>query len=100
MMNNFRNMVNADEKIAEESIFGNSSSQFRDMLSWLKERQAFEIFGKITGTWKDTGEFFKGKGKVLKKFDGTIFNKKLYLLLNEGNLGKENILIGRRIIEI
>ena len=63
MMDGFKDLLDSDQKITEESIFGNTASQFREMISWLKERQVFEIFAKLTGTWNDSKEFFKGKGK-------------------------------------
>ena len=87
-----------DEEIVEKSIFG--ENQFDEMIDWIIDRQNMELNVEVTGKWVDTNEFFKGKGKILKKYDGTIFPSELYILLSEGDLGKENILIGRRIIRI
>ncbi|MHA1871881.1 MAG: ABC transporter ATP-binding protein [Promethearchaeota archaeon] len=87
-----------DEEIVEESVFG--EYQFDEMIEWLNQRNNFNIKCEITGVWTLTNEFFKGKGIILKKYDGTIFYNKLYILLEEGDLGTDNILIGRKIIEI
>ncbi|MHA1340277.1 MAG: ABC transporter ATP-binding protein [Promethearchaeota archaeon] len=85
------------EDIVERSIF--SETQFDEMIDWLDERKNYEIYCNLTGRWF-TNEFFKGKGKVLKKYNGNIFYNSLYILLEEGDLGKEDILIGRKIIQI
>ena len=87
-----------DDEIIEESVFG--INQFKDMIAWLKDRQGYTMDCQITGKWAQTDDFFKGRGRILKKYDGSLFSDTLYLLLNEGNVGKEEILIGRRIIEI
>lgn len=87
-----------NEEIVEQSIFG--KNQFRELLEWLDARKTFLIQCEITGTWNQTDQFFKGRGSVLKKYDGRLFTDSVYILLNEGDIGKENILIGRRIIEI
>ena len=87
-----------EEEIVEESVFGNT--QFEEMIEWVKERANFELQCKVTGKWTQTGDYFKGEGKLLKRYNGNIFETGLYVLINEGNLGKEDILIGRRIIEI
>lgn len=89
---------NESDEIVEEAIFG--SNQFREMLNWIKSRKGFQLHCKITGNWTQTGEFFKGNGIILKKFNGEVFQDALYLLLQEGDIGKSNILIGRRIIRI
>jgi hypothetical protein len=87
-----------EEEIVEQSIFG--EGQFKEMIKWMTQRQNYELNCQVTGKWNRTNDFFKGRGKILKKFDGKVFPDALYILLNEGNLGKEDILIGRRIIEI
>ena len=98
MMEEYKIRNQDEEEIVEQSIYG--ESQFREMIRWLKDRQGFELSAQITGSWLQTGDFFKGRGKVLKKFDGTMFDSRFFLLLNEGNMGKDDILIGRRIVEI
>ena len=67
-------------------------NQFNEMLNWMIDRQNVELDCKITGKWMQSGEFFKGSGKVLKRFDGKIFPKDLYILLTEGDIGKEKLL--------
>lgn len=84
-------------EIEEQSIFG--ENQFDELIEWIFDRKNFEIYCNITGKWA-TGEFFKGRGKVLKRYDGNIFTNSLYILLEEGDLGKEDILIGRKVIRI
>ena len=86
------------EEIVEESIFSNR--QIADMLDWVKSRRGFELTCLITGNWAHTGMFFKGSGKILKKYDGNIFQDRFYLFLTEALLGKEAILVGRRVIKI
>lgn len=83
--------------IEEQSIFG--ENQFDELIQWIFDRKNFEIYCNITGKWA-TGDFFKGKGKILKRYDGNIFTTSLYVLLEEGDLGKEDILIGRKVIRI
>jgi ABC-type multidrug transport system ATPase subunit len=86
------------EEIVERSIFG--ENQFNEMIQWIRDRQNLELQCQITGKWSITGEFFKGHGRILKRYDGSIFPTDLYILLDEGDIGKEQILIGRRIVHI
>ncbi len=65
------------------------------MVAWMAERQSLELHCQITGKWVSTNEFFKGSGKILKRHDGKIFPNEVYILLSEGDLGKEEMLIGR-----
>ena len=74
-----------EEEIVEKSIFG--EGQFDEMIEWIIDRQNMELNVQVTGNWVDTDEFFKGRGKILKKFDGTIFPTDLYILLTE-EIGK------------
>ncbi len=95
------NMIRPDEEddeIVEKSIFG--ADQFDEMIEWMIDRQSMKLNVQITGTWTQTKEFFKGYGKVLKKHDGVVFPTNLYVLLKEGELGREDILIGRRVIRV
>ena len=57
-----------NEKIIEESIFSNR--QIVDMVDWVKARRGFELSCQVTGNWSQTNTFFKGRGKILKKFSG------------------------------
>ncbi|MHA1520587.1 MAG: ABC transporter ATP-binding protein [Promethearchaeota archaeon] len=93
-----RESLHNTEEIIEESIF--SKRQIVDMLDWVNARRGFELNCQITGNWSHTGVFFKGHGKILKKFDGSIFQDRFYLFLTEAVLGKDDMLIGRRVIEI
>jgi len=85
------------EEIVERAIF--NEMQFDEMIDWLEERKNYEIDIKLTGKWF-TNEFFKGNGKILKNYNGNIFYNSIYVLLEEGDLGVENILVGRKVIEI
>jgi len=85
------------EELIEEAIF--SANQINEMFIWLKDRQNYIIDIEITGTWF-TSEFLKAKGTLLRKFTSQIFTDELYLLLEEGELGSEDILIGRHIVKI
>ncbi|MCP4764054.1 MAG: hypothetical protein GY870_19935, partial [archaeon] len=84
-----------DQDIVEESIFG--ANQFDELIDWSLDRRNFEIYCNITGKWLLNDKFFKGRGKLLKKYDGSIFSDSIYILLEEGDLGKEDILIGRKV---
>ncbi|MBD3352969.1 MAG: ATP-binding cassette domain-containing protein, partial [Candidatus Lokiarchaeota archaeon] len=88
--------IRADE-LEEKSIFG--ETQFDEMIQWIEDRKNFIIECEITGKWI-TDKFFKGKGRLLRKYDGTNFTRSLYILLEEGELGKDDILIGRKVIRI
>lgn len=85
------------EELIEEAIF--SANQFKEIFLWLKDRQNYIIDIEVTGTWFNS-EFLKAKGTLLRKFTSEIFTDELYLLLEEGELGAENILIGRHIVKI
>ncbi|MHA1775689.1 MAG: ABC transporter ATP-binding protein [Promethearchaeota archaeon] len=87
-----------EEEIVEQSIFGRN--QFQELIEWLKARKMFLINCEITGMYNQTEQFFKGRGVILKRYDGQVFPNTIYILLNEGDIGKDDILIGRRIIEI
>ncbi len=87
-----------DDRIFEEATFG--ASQFKNMISWINFRKGFELECKITGEWSTSKNFFKGSGQILKNSSGNIHENKLFIILHEGDIGKEDILIGRRIIEI
>ncbi|MHA1796572.1 MAG: hypothetical protein ACTSUK_10710, partial [Promethearchaeota archaeon] len=87
-----------EEEIIEQSIFGRN--QFQELIEWLKARKMFLINCEITGMYNQTEQFFKGRGVILKRYDGQVFPNTIYILLNEGDIGKDDILIGRRIIEI
>ncbi len=89
---------NKKDQSYEEATFG--VSQFKDMLEWINNRKDFELECKITGEWSTTKNFFKGSGYILKHPSGNINEKTLFVILHEGDIGKEDILIGRRIIEI
>lgn len=89
--------IEKEEEIIEKSIFG--ENQFDEMIQWMIDRKGYEIYCSITGNWI-TNQFFKGKGRVLKKYDGNIFFNSIFILLEEGDIGKEDILIGQKIIEI
>ncbi|MHA1585571.1 MAG: ABC transporter ATP-binding protein [Promethearchaeota archaeon] len=93
-----RNSNGSSEEIHEQSIFGKRN--FYEMLDWIKSRKGFEIKCQITGNWTQTGEFFKGMGVILKRSDGNLYTDTLHILLTEGDIGKNDILIGRRVIEI
>ena len=82
----------------EEATFG--ASQFENMSEWINFRKDFELECRITGEWRLTKNFFKGSGNILKNSLGDINENKLYIILYEGDIGKEDMLIGRRIIEI
>jgi len=97
-MSQKRESLSDDEEIIEESVF--SKRQIDGMLDWVNARKSFELNCNITGTWSLTGAFFKGQGKILKKFDGSIFQDRFYLFLTEAELGKDEMLVGRRVIEI
>lgn len=85
------------ESLIEEAIF--SATQLDELFLWLKDRQNYLIEVEITGQWH-TGEYIKAMGVILKKFTSKIYENSLYLLLEEGELGKENLLVGRHIIRI
>ncbi|MHA1731409.1 MAG: ABC transporter ATP-binding protein [Promethearchaeota archaeon] len=85
-----------DSELVEESIFG--ENQFDDIIEWARARQGHELLVRVTGMWRDSGEFFKGRGLYLKKWDGSTFPNDIYVLLTEGDLGRDNILMGRRVI--
>ncbi|MHA1718398.1 MAG: hypothetical protein DRO88_11635 [Promethearchaeia archaeon] len=87
-----------DDIIYEEATFG--ASQFKDMIEWIKNRKGFELECKVTGEWSSSKDFFKGSGFILKDPSGNIRENTIYVILHEGDIGKEDILIGRRIIEI
>ncbi len=87
-----------EEEIVEQSIFGRN--QFKELIEWLQARKMFQIRCEITGMYNLTEQFFKGKGVILKRYDGRVFPNTVYILLNEGDIGKDEILIGRRIIEV
>jgi len=82
----------------EEATFG--ASQFEEMSEWVNNRKGFELECKITGEWSTTKNFFKGSGFILKHSSENIIENTLFIILHEGDIGKEDILIGRRIIEI
>ena len=86
------------EEIVEQAIFG--KNQFKEMIAWIKNRKGFQLECRLTGNWTQTGQFFKGNGILLKRHDGNIFPDSLYILIQEADIGKSNILIGRRIIEV
>jgi ABC-2 type transport system ATP-binding protein len=90
--------VEQEQEIVEESIFG--KNQFNEMIHWLNERKNYEIYGQITGTWMLTDSFFKGRGRILQKYDGTVFQKDVYIFFEEGEIGKEDILLGRKIAHV
>ena len=90
--------ITKDDSIYEEATFG--ASQFKDMIEWINFRKGFELECKITGEWSASKDFFKGSGQILKNSLGNIHENKLFVILYEGDIGKEDILIGRRIIEI
>jgi hypothetical protein len=89
---------NEEDQTYEEATFG--VSQFKDMSEWIDSRKDFELECKITGEWSTTKNFFKGSGYILKHSSENINENTLFLILHEGDIGKEDILIGRRIIEI
>ena len=89
---------NKKDQNYEEATFG--ASQFKDMSEWINNRKEFELECKITGEWSTTKNFFKGSGYILKHSLGNINENTLFIILYEGDIGKEDILIGRRIIEI
>lgn len=84
--------------MTEEAIF--SESQFDDMVDWARSRQIHEIAARISGYWSHTGEFLKARGLFLKKWDGSVFPRDVYVVFNEGELGKEDFLTGRRIVHV
>jgi ABC-2 type transport system ATP-binding protein len=86
------------EEIIEESVF--SPSIFDDALEWIKERESYVINVEISGTWENTQKFFRGDGLLLKQWTGKMFDNELYIMLIGGQIGEEEILIGRRIIHI
>ncbi|MBN2154438.1 MAG: ABC transporter ATP-binding protein [Candidatus Lokiarchaeota archaeon] len=88
----------SEVEIVEESIFG--VKQFNDMIEWMNERKNYEIYGKISGKWIVSDSFFKGKGRILKKYDGTIFQRDFYVFFEEGDIGKEEILLGRKVAHV
>ncbi len=87
-----------DDRIFEEATFG--ASQFKDMIDWINFRKDFELECKITGEWSSTKDFFKGSGHILKDPSGKSHENTFFVILYEGDIGKEDILIGRRIIQI
>jgi len=90
---------NNEDQPSEEATFG--ISQFKDMSEWINRRKSFELECKITGEWSNTKNFFKGSGYILKHPSGNINENTLFIILHQGDIGKEDILIGRRrIIEI
>jgi len=82
----------------EEATFG--ASQFEKMSEWINNRKGFELECKITGEWSPTKNFFKGSGNILKHSLEDINENTFFIILYEGDIGKEDMLIGRRIIEI
>jgi len=85
------------ETLIEEAIF--SANQMEEIFLWLQDRQNYIIDVEITGQWY-TGEYLKAMGSVLKKYTSENFKSSLYIVLEEGELGKENLLIGRHIVRI
>ena len=93
-----RSNITKDDRIYEEATFG--ETQFKNMIEWINFRKGFELECKITGEWSNSKDFFKGSGHILKNSSGNIHENSLFVILYEGDIGKEDILIGRRIIEI
>ena len=89
---------NIEDQPYEEATFG--ASQFEEMSEWVNNRKGFELECKITGEWNTTKNFFKGSGYILKHSSENIKDNTFFVILHEGDIGKEDILIGRRIIEI
>ena len=87
-----------EQEIVEESIFG--QKQFNEMIEWLNERKSYEVQGEITGIWTISDSFFKGRGRILKKYDGSVFQKEVFVFFEEGTIGKEDILLGRKVAHI
>ncbi|MHA1110625.1 MAG: ABC transporter ATP-binding protein [Promethearchaeota archaeon] len=87
-----------EQEIVEESIFG--QKQFSEMIEWLKERNNYEVQGEISGMWTISDSFFKGHGRILKKYDGSVFQKEIFIFFEEGSIGKEDILLGRKVAQV
>ncbi len=88
---------NSDE-IIEESVF--SPSIFRDALEWIREREPYILNVEISGTWEQTQKFFRGEGQLLKQWTGKTFENEVYIMLTGGQIGEDEILVGRRIIHV
>ncbi len=91
-------MSEIEHEIVEESIFG--QKQFNELIQWLNDRKSYEVHGDITGMWIVSDSYFKGRGRILKKYDGTVFQRELYIFFEEGDIGKEDILLGRKIAHV
>ncbi len=86
------------DEIVEESVF--SPSIFDDAMQWIKEREPYLLNVEISGTWEQNQKFFRGEGQLLKQWTGSTFENELYIMLTGGQIGEEEILVGRRIIHV
>ncbi|HMF34194.1 MAG TPA: ABC transporter ATP-binding protein [Candidatus Lokiarchaeia archaeon] len=87
-----------EEEIVEESVF--SPNIFDDALDWIKNRQSYMIGVEITGTWDKDKRFLRCEGTLLKQWTGDMFENEIYLMLTSGEIGEDDILVGRRIIRL
>ncbi len=86
------------DEIIEESVF--SPSIFDDAMQWIKERESYILNAEISGTWVKTQKFFRGEGQLLKQWTGKTFENEIYLMLTGGQIGEDEILVGRRILHV